>query len=244
MKRQFLTAILPFSSLTMWILKNFHSYLRICGYSNFEIFSLAVGTNKTTSSGWMIAKDETKPRDETIENIRGYQTFILWKSTNTSLYNIQKLEVTVHARARMHSHVYTRSSSNLDPNIQLTFCDGDCIFLLFHTLPLLGETDLLSTSRKTYFLGYPDEVEIKGIAEIKGVSKIKGGQWRKIAEVWCPQHALVVTSRVCSSHPSFVLRFSQSSNLPPKVSRKSFSVKLECMILFQHRGMITYVVYT
>jgi len=61
----------------MWILKNFHSYLRICGYSNFEIFSLAVGTNKTTSSGWMIAKDETKPRDETIENIRGYQTFIL-----------------------------------------------------------------------------------------------------------------------------------------------------------------------
>ena len=151
----------------------------------------------------MIAKDE-KPHDETIENIRGYQTFILWKSTNTSLYNIQKLEVTVHARARMHSHVYTRSLSNLDPNIRLTFCDGDCIFLLFHTLPLLGETDLLSTSRKTYFLGYPDEVEIKGIAEIKGVSKIKEGQWRKIAEVWCPQHALVVTSRVCSSHPSFV----------------------------------------
>lgn len=207
MERQFLTAILPFSSLTMWILKNFHSlcYLRICGYRNFEIFSLAVGTNKTTNSGWMIAKDETKPRDETVENVRGYQTFILWKSTNTSLYNIQKLEVAVHAR--MHSHVYTRSSSNLDPNILLTFCDGDCISLLFHTLPLLGETDSLSTSRKTYFLGYPDGVEIKGIAEIKRVGKIKEGQWCEIAEIWCPQHALAVASRVRSSHPSFVLSF-------------------------------------
>lgn len=63
-------------------------YLRIRGYCDFEIFSLAVGANKITSFGWMIAKDETEPRDETIENVRGYQTFILRKSTNTSLHNV------------------------------------------------------------------------------------------------------------------------------------------------------------
>lgn len=141
----------------------------------------------------MIAKDESEPRDETIENVRGYQTFILRKSTNTSVCNIEELESGQYTHVQctyMRSHVYTRSSSNLDPNIRLTFCDGDCISLLFHTLPFLGETDSLSTSRKTYFLGYPDGGEIKGIAEIKGADKIKGGQWREIAEVWCPNMRL------------------------------------------------------
>lgn len=83
-----------------------------------------------------------------------------------------------NTRTYAFAYVHTRSSSNLNPNIRLTFCDGDCISLLFHTLPFLGETDSLSTSRKTYFLAYPDESEIKGIAEIKG------GQCREIAEVW------------------------------------------------------------
>lgn len=114
----------------------------------------------------MIAKDESEPRDETIdENVRGYQTFIRRKSTNTSPYNVQELEAAIHARARMRSHVYTRSTSNLDPNIRLTFCDGDCISLLFHTLSFLGETDSLSSSRETYFLGYPNAGEIKRIAK-------------------------------------------------------------------------------
>lgn len=98
-------------------------------------------------------------------------TYRIWKRQYTYTYAF--------------AYVHPRSSSNLDPNIRLTFCDGDCISLLFHTLPFLGETDSLSTSRKTYFLAYPDESEIKGIAEIKGVGKIKGGQCREIAEVWC-----------------------------------------------------------
>jgi len=55
----------------------------------------------------MIAKDVTEPHDETIENVRGYQTFMLRKFTNTSLYNIQELEVAIHARARVRSHMYT-----------------------------------------------------------------------------------------------------------------------------------------
>lgn len=50
-------------------------YLRICGYSNFEIFSRSWGANKTTNFGWMIAKDETESCDETIENIRGLSNF-------------------------------------------------------------------------------------------------------------------------------------------------------------------------
>lgn len=94
---------------------NFHNlyYLKIRGCSNFKIFNLAVGANKTTSSGWMIAKDETEPRDETIENVRAggrgesYQTFILGKSTNTAVYNTPDLEAAIHARVRMRSHVYT-----------------------------------------------------------------------------------------------------------------------------------------
>lgn len=68
------------------------------GNPRLEIFSPAVGANKITSSGWMIAKDETEARDETIENVRGYQTFILRKSTNTSLYNTQDLGAAIHAR--------------------------------------------------------------------------------------------------------------------------------------------------
>lgn len=106
----------------------------------------------------------------------------------------------------MRSLVYTCSSRNLDPNIRLTFCDGDCISLLFHTLPFLGETDFP-------LLGKPiswdilDGGKIKGIAEIKGVGKIKGGQWREIAEVLVSQHALAVVSSSLP-HPSFVLYLS------------------------------------
>jgi len=56
----------------------------------------------------MIAKDVTEPHDETIENVRGYQTFMLRKSTNTSLYNIQELEAAIHARVRSHMYTHVR----------------------------------------------------------------------------------------------------------------------------------------
>lgn len=48
-------------------------------------------------------------------------------------------------------------------------------FILRHSW---GKPGSLSVSRKTYFLGYPDGGEIKGVAETKGADKIKEGQWR------------------------------------------------------------------
>lgn len=170
----------------------------------------------------MIAEDETEPRDETIENVRGCQTFIFRKSTNTSLYNTGSGSgnTRTYLCMRVFARVHTCSSSNLDPNIRLTFCDGDCISLLFHTLPFLRETASLSTSRKTYFLGYPDEGEIKGIAEIKG------GQWREIAEVWCPTCArgsIELTSSLPGPRSPFAP--TPSSTLP---RLQSITKKLQC----------------
>lgn len=82
------------------------------------------------------------------------------------------------AAIQTHVHVCVYMSSNLDPNIRLTFCDGDCISLLFHTSPFLGGNPAPFLSRKTHFLGYPDGGEIKGVAETKGADKIKEGQRR------------------------------------------------------------------
>lgn len=154
-----------------------------------------------------------------LKTFGGYQTFILRESTDTSLYNVQEAGSTRTCRYAF-ACVHTRSTSNLDPNIRLTFCDGDCISLLFHTLSFLRETDSLSTSRETYFLRYPNGGEIKGTTEIKEVDKIKGGQWREIAEVLASQHAPAV---VCRARPSLVHH--PSSILPLKVYQEKDSAR-------------------
>lgn len=114
----------------------------------------------------------------------------------------------------MRSHVYT--SSNLNPNIRLTFCDGDCISLLFHTSPFPKGEWPSRFSRESHFLGYPDGGEIKGIAEIKESGKIKEGQWREIAGFSVPRHALAVMSREIEP------RFLAHPFAPAVVSRQGF----------------------
>lgn len=75
MEEQFLWRLYQMIHLTMWIFKNFRNllpcYLRICGYSNFEIFSPAVEV-QIKQPTWMITKDCQRWNRTTRWNYRKY----------------------------------------------------------------------------------------------------------------------------------------------------------------------------
>jgi len=148
-------------------------FARIRQVRNF--YPRARDTNKKTLRDWTLrTRVDTEPvtlaRDLPLENVRSIKLSYFEDPLIHPDNGIRDRHDTVNTRMRVYSHVCICArahvcmcigSSNLDPNIRLTFCDGDCISLLFHTSPFLGETVSLSTSRETHFLGYPGGTRYK-----------------------------------------------------------------------------------
>lgn len=89
---------------------------------------LRLGRSPKTGSG--------ATRDETVENVRAIKLSYPGIPL-IHLDNAGGIEIEQYTHAHVCVRICVPTWDNLDPNIRLTFCDGDCISLLFHTSPFL-----------------------------------------------------------------------------------------------------------